>query len=247
MLAALTRLLNAPVAAAFTLQQPDVEPAIIGMIETGFASPAQRQAFADEFSAQPFRDPFSRAALTRFTRTQADTMTLLRIDATDDSAWASDAHVITHRRRTGLGDAILSLHRASERGMLYALYIFRHAVTEPPHGSPPAGADIVAAARFTPRERLLLDTAHRGIATFYRSEESTRRTSPAASLTPRLRETLEYLLTGLSERQVALKMSLSIHTVHDYVKTLYTHFGVSSRSDLLIKWNSLTGKPPPAE
>ena len=60
-------------------------------------------------------------------------------------------------------------------------------------------------------------------------------------------ETLQLLLAGDSEKEVAAKLNLSIHTVHDYVKTLYTHFGVSSRSDLLIKWNSATGKAPPAE
>jgi hypothetical protein len=38
---------------------------------------------------------------------------------------------------------------------------------------------------------------------------------------------------GRSEKQVADDLHLSPHTVHEYVKALYRHFGVQSRSELL--------------
>jgi DNA-binding NarL/FixJ family response regulator len=79
----------------------------------------------------------------------------------------------------------------------------------------------------------------------YRAEESTHRLNRATELPPRLRQTLECLLAGDTERQVALKLSLSVHTVHDYVKALYTHFGVSSRGELLSKWMQTSGQLPP--
>ncbi len=57
---------------------------------------------------------------------------------------------------------------------------------------------------------------------------------PAASkLPPRMGQTLDYLLTGDSEKQVAQRLNLSPHTVHVYVKKLYRHFDVSSRAELL--------------
>ncbi len=54
-----------------------------------------------------------------------------------------------------------------------------------------------------------------------------------AGLPPRVGQTLKYLLTGDSEKQVALRLNLSPHTVHVYVKKLYRHFKVSSRAELL--------------
>lgn len=65
--------------------------------------------------------------------------------------------------------------------------------------------------------------------------------SPAvASLSPRLRQTLELLLEGATEKRIAASLSLSSHTVHDYVKELYRRFDVCSRSELLA---NLLGKP----
>jgi DNA-binding CsgD family transcriptional regulator len=61
-------------------------------------------------------------------------------------------------------------------------------------------------------------------------------THGAATLSPRQRQTLEYLLAGHSEKQIAVRMRLSPNTVHHYVKALHRHFGVSSRSELLAKW-----------
>lgn len=56
------------------------------------------------------------------------------------------------------------------------------------------------------------------------------------SLSPRQRQTLDHLLSGDSEKQIAAKLQLSQNTVHHYVKALHRHFDVSSRSELLAKW-----------
>jgi DNA-binding CsgD family transcriptional regulator len=56
------------------------------------------------------------------------------------------------------------------------------------------------------------------------------------SLSPRMEQTLQSLLRGDSEKQVAARLGLSQHTIHVYVKALYKKYGVSSRSELLAKW-----------
>jgi DNA-binding NarL/FixJ family response regulator len=62
----------------------------------------------------------------------------------------------------------------------------------------------------------------------------TRRSSAkAAVLPPRLQQTLNFLLDGDSEKQVAQRLNLSPHTVHVYVKKLYRQFEVRSRAELL--------------
>jgi DNA-binding CsgD family transcriptional regulator len=55
-------------------------------------------------------------------------------------------------------------------------------------------------------------------------------------LAPRLCQTLEALLEGDSEKQVALRLGLSVHTVHEYVTTLYRRFDVSSRAELMAQF-----------
>jgi len=61
---------------------------------------------------------------------------------------------------------------------------------------------------------------------------------PAAQepLSPRERQTLELLLAGNAEKEIASRLSISRHTVHVYVKSLYKRFGVNSRGELLARW-----------
>ena len=57
--------------------------------------------------------------------------------------------------------------------------------------------------------------------------------SPRDLLSPKQIATLDLLLEGLSERQVALQLEVSQHTVHSYVKAIYRAHGVNARSELL--------------
>ena len=57
----------------------------------------------------------------------------------------------------------------------------------------------------------------------------------AAQLSPRQRETLDHLMAGLSYQEVSQRMGISPHTVHDYVKNLYRHFGQHSRAALITR------------
>jgi DNA-binding NarL/FixJ family response regulator len=52
-------------------------------------------------------------------------------------------------------------------------------------------------------------------------------------LSPRLRETLDCLLQGLSEKEAAERLQLSPATIHQYVIALYRRFDVASRGQLL--------------
>lgn len=57
-----------------------------------------------------------------------------------------------------------------------------------------------------------------------------------SKLSRRQRQTLELLLAGNAEKQIATQLKISRHTVHVYVKSLYKRFGVNSRPELLAKW-----------
>jgi len=55
-------------------------------------------------------------------------------------------------------------------------------------------------------------------------------------LSRRHEETLEGLLAGDSEKQIAHKLGVSRNTVHVYVTALYRRFDVSSRGELLARF-----------
>lgn len=91
--------------------------------------------------------------------------------------------------------------------------------------------------RFGPRERALLETALgalaplvRRLALAYGPHADGRR------LSPREREVLGHLARGLSEKEIADRMALTVGSLHQYVRALFRKTGVRSRAELLAVW-----------
>ena len=61
-------------------------------------------------------------------------------------------------------------------------------------------------------------------------------TADTAGLSPRHVQTLQCLLAGDSEKEIANRLGVSRHTVHAYVKGLYRHFKVASRGELTARF-----------
>lgn len=57
-------------------------------------------------------------------------------------------------------------------------------------------------------------------------------------LPPRVRSVLRCMLEGDSDRQIAARLGLTRHTVNQYSKQIFKHFGVGSRYALLGRWVS---------
>jgi DNA-binding CsgD family transcriptional regulator len=57
-----------------------------------------------------------------------------------------------------------------------------------------------------------------------------------SQLPPRVRQVLHCLLEGDSDKQAAARLALSPHTVNQYTKQIYRHFGVNGRMELLSRW-----------
>jgi DNA-binding CsgD family transcriptional regulator len=90
---------------------------------------------------------------------------------------------------------------------------------------------------FDARESAWLAVTHAGCAWAY-GEPDVPRLAPIRrieGLSPRDRETLEHLLDGASEKQIAARIGRSPHTVHTRVKRIYRRFGVTSRPELLAR------------
>jgi len=57
-----------------------------------------------------------------------------------------------------------------------------------------------------------------------------------ARLPFRVRQVLRCLLEGDGDKRIAQRLGLSIHTVNQYIKTIYRFFQVSARAELLSRW-----------
>lgn len=89
---------------------------------------------------------------------------------------------------------------------------------------------------FTSRQRAFVHELHEKITALINGPLAGFRDPSPAALLPRVRQTLQCLLEGDSDKQIAARLGLSWHTVNQYVKVIFAHFGVSSRAELLARW-----------
>ncbi|MDB4934026.1 MAG: Transcriptional regulator, LuxR family protein [Labilithrix sp.] len=85
-------------------------------------------------------------------------------------------------------------------------------------------------APFDEDDRATLHLAHLGVGRLFEP-----RASDAPKLAPRVRETLDAVLVGATDKEIAARLGISGHTVRDYMKVLFRAYGVSSRAQLIAK------------
>jgi DNA-binding CsgD family transcriptional regulator len=90
-------------------------------------------------------------------------------------------------------------------------------------------------APFSSAEHRLIRLFHSELGRLWRKDALRHASDPHQDLPPRLSQTLTELLAGHSEKEIAAKLDLSRHTIHNYVKALHQRFEVSSRGELLAK------------
>ncbi len=145
--------------------------------------------------------------------------TVCRHDILPDDEWYGAPLPKTHYQDFGADHFVHSQLISPKIGKLTSIIIYR-ALGEPRYGQ---------------RERRMLRLFHAELARMWMTDLAVPIEENVRSLSPRQRQVLWHLCTGDGEKQVAEKLSISPHTVHDYVKALHNHFEVSSRSELLAK------------
>jgi DNA-binding CsgD family transcriptional regulator len=85
----------------------------------------------------------------------------------------------------------------------------------------------------TPRATAIVSLLNHRIAPLVGTILATRRQNGLHRLPPRLRQTLEWLLAGQSEKQIAAELRISPTTVHEHVGRIYRHFNVETRGELM--------------
>jgi DNA-binding CsgD family transcriptional regulator len=142
-------------------------------------------------------------------------LTARRRELVEDGGWYDDPFFQEHYRTTGLDDAVFSA-RQIRPGKVCRVSVVRASGDRP----------------FSEEERNAVEFFHEQLEDF-EQRTSARRAEPR--LTPRERDVLRGLLDGSSEKQVAAELGISPQTVHGRVKSIYLAYGVTSRSELLVK------------
>lgn len=94
----------------------------------------------------------------------------------------------------------------------------------------------LGARPFTERERRLLRLVHGELRPLIGNKVASFRGAAERPLSPRLRQTLDLLLLGRSEKQIAERCGLAKSTVNEYVAALYRRYGVCGRAELMAKF-----------
>ena len=100
---------------------------------------------------------------------------------------------------------------------------------------PPGVVDVVAIARppgappFGAREVAIVRLAHQELARLWRKPDPL-----GVNVLPlRLRQTLHCIRRGLSRKEIAQELGISVHTAHLHEKTLFARYGVAGRGELM--------------
>jgi DNA-binding CsgD family transcriptional regulator len=145
---------------------------------------------------------------------QGRSFTRLRQHFVDDARWYRSPHVMEGRRATGIDGFIVSSRVVSRLGVSNLMVLHR-AWGEPLPEEP---------------QRRLVALVHGELGRLWKAAPVQ---DPRADLAPRLHQVFERLCAGDSEKQVAARLGLSPHTVHNYVKDLHRHFAACSRGELM--------------
>jgi DNA-binding CsgD family transcriptional regulator len=191
------------------------EGPMIQMVDLGWTSAGARSLWLRHHQEQQYeRDPIMR----RVSLQAVPLGTSLREQLVPDRPWYKSVLYNDYLRVAEIDDAIFSFH--SETGAsrsMCGLVVYK----------------AQRGGRFTQRDRLLVQLCYDEIGRLEGTVLATARDPSVSRLSPRLRQVLGALVEGDSEKQVGRRLGLRPDTVREYVQTVYRHFGVHTRAELL--------------
>ena len=188
-------------------------------VDVGYPTKLARSVFQDWADRSDFtRDP-TMARIEPYV-VAGRAVSISRPQLQDDRSWYRSFHYNEVRRLTTMDDFIRSYRPLPGAPYGTWLSLAREASDGP----------------FKRRDRKIVRLFHlelnRALADCERKRQES---SPLHDLPPRLRQTAELLLSGLVEKQIAARLGLSSHSVHEYVKRLYKRLNVTSRAELAAR------------
>jgi DNA-binding CsgD family transcriptional regulator len=203
---------------------PAGPPRILGLTEWGWENGHDRSGWQKscelfqsipDFSYSPALREYLRHAATE------DGVCRSRRDVMADPTWYR-SWVCEH------------VNRAS--GMDHNLWCFRSLPLCPDGHMGLSPCRVVGRADFTARQKAIAQEAVAAFAPLVGGPLSPYHEPSPAELAPRVRQVLRCILEGDGDKQIAARLGISTHTVNQYTKTIYQHFGVRCRPELMARW-----------
>jgi DNA-binding CsgD family transcriptional regulator len=182
-----------------------------GVVDGGWRDDAERVAVYRVLTDPKFNDGVMGPVIEVIRR--ARFTTFLRSDLITDENWE---RVGKPWQEVGFQSHILSIYPLDDG--VYSGIGFHRRIDKP---------------EFCDRERAIVHLIFQQIDWLHRQGSNMSAGRNAVQLTPRQRQVLLFLLGGDSRKAIARKLSLSEHTVGDYLKQIYKQFSVNTRSKLL--------------
>lgn len=198
------------------------EQLIVAVEDLGWSGRTERAHFLRyQADGGEQRDP----VFQRFTDLAGRLVTRSREQLLSDAKWYKSPIYQEYLKLAGIDAKIMSLSALPGDGVLSHLLTLKRPPGERPFGS---------------RELRLVHLFHHEFHMALGAKLIPTLPIAAVVLPPRLRQVLGCLVEGDSEQQVAHRLGISPHTVHQHVKRLHRLFGVSSRGELLAHWFHIT-------
>ena len=194
-----------------------VAPSPTIFVDSGTADAGVRRIYQETCLAGM---EFSSGALARRTGTD-DVIPLgafTRRQMIDDATWYGSDFTREYSRRTGFDDFVGSRSLAGP-ATAFSLGVNRASADRP----------------FGRRELRLIRMAVAEVLPLHGTRLAAAGAPSATALPPRLRQVLVRLFDGDGEKQIASRLGISRHTVHEYIRRLHRLFDVSSRGELLAR------------
>jgi DNA-binding CsgD family transcriptional regulator len=192
------------------------------VLDVGWDGPRERAIFQQYMlDRMHLTDP----AISRFGAQLATlpagvkSLTRSRRQLAEDRTWYRSAAFSEYLCPSGVDDGMMSLVVLAN-AKAHGIALFR-----PPRER-----------RFSARDRSLLDLFHSELGPYLTTELAPPGQSPISRLSRRQQQVLACLVQGDSEQQAALRLGLTRHTAHQYVKAVYRRLNVNTRAELMARF-----------
>jgi DNA-binding CsgD family transcriptional regulator len=196
-------------------------PVLVGDLNVGWADPSDekyRARFIAEYGLG--RDPHYEAMSLRY-RERPELLVCARHQLVSNQEWYGSAYYNEFRRPTRHDSSVYAMYPLQGRLDTVFGCALTRAVGEP---------------AFSARDRRYCYWLFHELGPLIGRQLAAPGEPTLVDLPPRLRQMMQCLLEGDSEKQAAVRMNVSRATAHEYVTSLYRRFDVNSRAELMARW-----------
>jgi DNA-binding CsgD family transcriptional regulator len=219
----LTRLVGGNMALTVDLRlTPEGIPQSVDALDAGWQTESIRRRYYEYVVSGEMAEDPGVISLLEATKKNAF-VTATRRQLVDDVPWYASPTVSEARRMGDVDDLIVTSINLKP-GVSQGFVVYR------PWGGKP----------FESRQRRLVRLFHVELARAIQRSDGPRPVlGHMPHLAPRLKQTLELMLTPMSVKEIAAELRLSRFTINDYQKALYRIFDVTNRMSLVCKFRPM--------